>query len=296
MATYRWASSGVLKLLDLLGERAFVRLAQLRQEVERAAEEDDVAADRVAAGEAGDGLRGDGLEDRGGEVGVRGALVEQRLQVGLREDAAAGGDRVEVRVRGRQGVEARGVGVQQVGHLVDEGARTAGARAVHPLLDDRVEERDLGVLAAELDDHVGLRLEALDRGRTGDHFLYELDAHQVGDAEAGRAGDSAAEGVVGVLGGDLVEQRAQGATGVGVVAPVRAVAERGPLEDDRFDRGRSHIETEREFGGHGVLRSERTFCYLRNRNRGPPGTTPSPEGCASALRTLTRLVGTSRGG
>ena len=89
---------------DLGGQRPLVRGTQLRQEVQRAAEEDHVAADRVAAGEAGDRLGRDGLEDGGGEVGVRGALVEQRLQVGLREDAAARGDRVEVLVGGGQGV------------------------------------------------------------------------------------------------------------------------------------------------------------------------------------------------
>jgi hypothetical protein len=59
-------------------ERADERRPQLGQEVQRAAEEDHLAADRVAAGQAGDGLGGDGLEDRGGDVGVRGALVEQR--------------------------------------------------------------------------------------------------------------------------------------------------------------------------------------------------------------------------
>src|SRR5659263_286322 len=96
--------------------------------------------------------------------------------------------------------------MQEAGHLVDERARTARARTVHPLLDDGVEERDLRVLATELDDDVGLRLEALDRGRTGDDLLDELHAHQVGDAQSGRPGDGAVEGLVREGLCDLVEQ------------------------------------------------------------------------------------------
>ena len=41
---------------------------QLRQEVQRSAEERDVAADRLAAGKAGDGLVDDRLKDGYGKV------------------------------------------------------------------------------------------------------------------------------------------------------------------------------------------------------------------------------------
>jgi hypothetical protein len=77
-------------------ERADEGRPQLGQEVQRPAEEDHLAADRVSAGQAGDGLGGDGLEDRGGDIGVGGALVQQRLDVRLREHPAAGRDRVQV--------------------------------------------------------------------------------------------------------------------------------------------------------------------------------------------------------
>src|SRR5665647_1273603 len=164
--------------------------------------------------------------------------------------------------------------MQEAGHLVDERARTARARTVHPLLDDWVEERDLRVLAAELDDDVGLRLEALDRGRTGDDLLDELHAHQVGDAQSGRAGDGAVEGLVreGVY--DLVEQGPECAASVGVVASVRAEAQRVFIEHHRFDGGRSHIQTERK---QRVLRSERSFCTWVYGNRASPATSSAPE-------------------
>ena len=92
--------------VDLLGQRAFVGDPQVRQEVERASEEDDGATDGVPLREAGDRLRRDGLEDAGGQVGVGGPLVQERLQVGLGEDAAPRRDRVEVVGAARQLVEA----------------------------------------------------------------------------------------------------------------------------------------------------------------------------------------------
>src|SRR5450759_3661159 len=177
--------------------------------------------------------------------------------------------------------------MQEAGHLVDERARTARARTGHPLLDDGVEERDLRVLAAELDDDVGLRLEALDRGRTGDDLLDELHAHQVGDAEAGRAGDRAVEGLVREGLGDLVEQGPEGAASVGVVASIRAETQRVFIEHHRFDGGRSHIQAE---GKQRVLRSERSFCTWDHGNRASPATSSAPEErtCARGERKYPR--------
>src|SRR5665647_1005505 len=174
--------------------------------------------------------------------------------------------------------------MQEAGHLVDERARTARARTVHPLLDDGVEERDLRILTAELDDDVGLRLEALDRGRTGDDLLDELHAHHVGDAQSGRAGDRAVEGLVREGLGDLVEQGPEGAASVGVVASIRAEAQRVFIEHHRFDSGRSHIQTERK---QRVLRSERSFCTWVYGNRASPATSSAPEEktCSRGERT-----------
>ena len=101
------------EFVDLAVERTAERLAQLRHEEQRAAEEDDGAVDRASRGEAGDRLRRDGREDRRGQVGFGGAVVDERLQVGLREDAAARRDRIQVHVMLRHLVEAGRVGVQQ---------------------------------------------------------------------------------------------------------------------------------------------------------------------------------------
>ena len=94
-----------------LGQEGFVGLAQGGQEVQGAAEEHDSSADRAAARQARDGLGGDGVEDGGGQILVGGTLVDEGLDVGLGEDAAARGDRVELGVAGRHLTQARGVRV-----------------------------------------------------------------------------------------------------------------------------------------------------------------------------------------
>ena len=72
-----------------LGQEGFVGLTQGGEEVQGAAEEHDVAADRAAVGQARHGLQGDRLEDRCRDVLVCRTLVEQGLDVRLREHAAA---------------------------------------------------------------------------------------------------------------------------------------------------------------------------------------------------------------
>ena len=170
-------------------EREIEAMTQLREVLERAAEKRHVTADGMAARQAGDRLVGHGLEDGGRDVGRLGSLVEQRLDVGLGEDAAAGRDGVNLRGVLGELVEARGVRVEQARHLVDEGARAAGTGAVHALLDAVVKVDDLGVLAAELDRAVRLRDERLHGTLGGDDLLDELQAQPVGEQHAAGAGD-----------------------------------------------------------------------------------------------------------
>ena len=161
-------------------EREVEAVAQLGEILQRAAQEGDVAADGTAARQARDGLGHDSLEDGGGHVLGAGTLVEQRLHVGLGKDAAAAGDGIDGGGVGRELVEAARVGVQQGCHLVDERARTAGAGAVHALLDAVVEVDDLGVLAAQLDGDISGRDEGLDGTLAGDDLLNKLQVEPLG--------------------------------------------------------------------------------------------------------------------
>ncbi len=234
-------------------------LAKLGEVLERAAEEGDVAADGVAAGQARHGLVGHRLEDGGGDVGRRGALVEQGLDVGLGEDAAATRDGVDVRGVAGQLVEAGGVGVEQRRHLVDERARATGAGAVHALLDAVVEVDDLGVLAAELDGAVGLRDERLDGALGGDDLLDELEVEPLGQQEAAGTGDGHAHGGAAHVGAGALEELLGRGADVGVVALVVGVDQLAVgVEHGHLDGGGADVDAEAEVGAGEVQRLGRS--------------------------------------
>ena len=98
--------------IHLVFQRAVEGFAQLAHEKQRAAEKHDGAFDRPTACQSGDGLGGDGLEDGRGEVRLGRAIVDERLEVGLGEHTATGGDRIQGRVLLRHVVEALGVRAQ----------------------------------------------------------------------------------------------------------------------------------------------------------------------------------------
>ena len=77
------------ELVDFAVEGAVEGFAQLGHEEQRPAEEDDIAMDRPAGSKTGDGLCSDRRENRGGQIGFRRAVVDQRLQIGFREHATA---------------------------------------------------------------------------------------------------------------------------------------------------------------------------------------------------------------
>ena len=80
------------------------------------------------------------------------------------------------------------IGDLQLGHnLVDDGSGAAGALVVHggnlllaPTSDGVLEDDDLGVLSAEFDDRIHLRVQLLDRQRDGIDLLHEFCADQLG--------------------------------------------------------------------------------------------------------------------
>ena len=227
-----------------LGQEGFVGLAQGGQEVQGAAEEHDCAADRAPARQARDGLGGDGVEDGGGQVLVGGTLVDEGLDVGLSEDAAARGDRVELGVAGRHLAQARGVRVQEGRHLVDERAGAARAGAVHALLGGGVQVGELGVLAAQLDDDVDLGVEALGGLGAGDDLLDEGDSHGPGGRQAAGAGDGRVDAGAGQGAFDVGEEGSQGCTHVGVVAPVVGEESAVSVQDDGLHGRRADVDAE----------------------------------------------------
>ena len=149
---------GVVKVYDVLPvqlQRADKGSLQLRQEVERTAQERHMSPDGFAAGQAGDSLIDHRLKDGGSQIFLCGAFIDQRLNVRLCKHSASGGNGIEGLIIFCIFVEAGGIGLNQGGHLVDEGACAPGADPVHALLHvTAFEIDDFCVLAAQLDGHI----------------------------------------------------------------------------------------------------------------------------------------------
>ena len=173
-----------------------------------------------------------------------GALVDEGLDVGLGEDAAARGDRVELGVAGRHLAQARGVRVQEGRHLVDERASAARARAVHALLGGGVQVGELGVLAAQLDDDVDLGVETLGGLGARDDLLDEGDAHGTGGRQAAGAGNGRVDARAGQGTLDVGEEGSQGCAHVGVVAPVVGEESAVAVQDDGLHGRRTDVDAE----------------------------------------------------
>ena len=230
-------------LLRRQAQRADKGLAELREKVQRAAEKGDVATDRTAAGETGDGLVDHRLKDGGGKIGGRRALVDERLDVGLGEDAAAGRDGIDLGRLSGGAVEALGVGLEQGGHLVDEGSGAAGADAVHALLRRAGEVDDLGVLAAELDGDVRPGKASTQRRGDGDDLLHKGNPHGLGEAERAGTGDPGEKHAVADLLPGVGEQIGQRLAGVGTVTPVFFVyTASGFVQKHELDGGGADVD------------------------------------------------------
>ena len=116
---------------SLCFERAVKAVAKLAHKGERAAEVDYLSLDLSALRQTRDGLADYRVEYAFGDIAFARALIEQRLDVGLGENAAARSDGVGFFVLLGEVVKLLERNVEQRRHLVDKGARTAGAGAVH---------------------------------------------------------------------------------------------------------------------------------------------------------------------
>ena len=219
-----------------LGEQGFVGLAELREEVQRAAKEHDISADGATASQTCDGLGCDRAEDRGREVLVRGALVDQWLDIRFRKDTASRGDRVKLSVRFGQRVQSRGVGVEKRRHLVDEGSGSTRTGSVHTLLGCGVKVGELGIFTAQFDDDVDFWVEPLGGFRSGDDFLNEGDTHCSGRRQTARTGDRSLDDQSGVDVLDVFEEVSEFGANISVVAAIVGEEDAVAVQDNGFDR------------------------------------------------------------
>ena len=95
----RWLrKDGVLRgdgVLVVQLQRADESGFELGKKMKRSSQESHMAADRFTAGQAADGLVDDRLENGGGKILFGSTLVDQGLDIGFCENAAAGGNGVK---------------------------------------------------------------------------------------------------------------------------------------------------------------------------------------------------------
>ena len=213
------------EFVDLALKRALECGAQFRHEEQWTAEEDDGAVNRASGSQTSDGLRGHCSKDGGGQIGLGRTIVDERLQIGFGEHTTTRSDRIQVLVALGHLVKACGVSVKQRGHLVNERAGTTCARTVHALFGRGFQVGDFGVLAAELDDDIGLRVFLVDCLGFGDDLLNERHMQIVSKRQTAGTGDRQANRFVAAsevhkLLVDVDQQAGHGGTHVGVVASV----------------------------------------------------------------------------
>ena len=220
--------------------------AQTGAVIEGPAQKEHVALDAAALSQAGDGLIHHRLIDAGRHVGLDRALIEQGLHVAFGEHAAAGGHGIEAGSLKARLIHLVHGHVQQHGHLVDEGAGAAGAGAVHALIRAAAEKDDLGVLAAQLDGHVGLGPQPRHRPARGVDLLHEGQARPFGQAQSRGTGQSEAEALLPDGGGGLFEQGHRALPHLGKVPFVAGIYDIRAPGRHQLHRGGADIQTQRE--------------------------------------------------
>ncbi len=248
-------------------------LAQRAQEGVRPPEKQHSRRQGASVREHAQVLQDDGVEQRRHQLLGRDAAFLEAVDVGLGEHAALAGDRVDLQADVGEGAERVGRDLQLGGDLVDHHAGAAGALVVHrdrlarPPLALLLEDDDLGVLPAELDDRAGVGVAPFDGQHDGRHFLHVARADELGVRGARDAGDEGSR-LAARDAGLLLETRQHLEQLFGRAALVALVVPPDDLVGTRVDRhgldgGGSGVEAEEESGfgiGHGT-------CWLADARR-----------------------------
>ena len=113
--------------------------------------------------------------------------------------------------------------MKQTGHLIDKRTGAARANAVHSLFQAAPEVNDLGILTAELDGHIGLRREHLQRRGNRHHLLHKSDVHRLTQIDRSGSGDSAAQIAVAKRLANIFQQLGQGLLRLRIVAAIFSI-------------------------------------------------------------------------
>ena len=183
----------VLSAVDLTEEQ----INLLKEKLQNKLQKNVVISQQIDKGIIGglvikidDDIIDNSLKNRCSQIFLGRSFIDQRLDVGLCEDAAPCRDGIHGFVAFGIFVQAGSVGLQKGRHLVDEGTCAAGANAVHTLLHvSSFKINDLCVFPAQLDGHVGFRGEGLQRLGNGNDFLCKRNIQILRQGQPAGSGD-----------------------------------------------------------------------------------------------------------
>ena len=185
------------------------------------------------------------LKDAGGDILPACSLVQQGLNVGFCKYAAAGGNGVYLLRLQCQPIQLVGGDPQQGCHLVDECPGASGAGAVHTLLHASGQKDDLGILAAQLDHHVCVRICFLHGDECRMHLLHKGQVCMIGKPQPCGAGDAQGEQAVRVLPGNLLQLFGNGFLDPGIMPLISGTDDLLCVVDhDGFYRGGAHVDAQ----------------------------------------------------
>ena len=127
---------------------------EFRKKMERSSKKSNVAADRFPAGKPRDRLVHNSLEDGCRQIFPGSALIDQRLDIGLRKDTASSGNWIDRLIIFRILIQTSGICLQKICHLVNKRSCAAGTDTVHALFKSVGEINDLGIFTAKFDRNI----------------------------------------------------------------------------------------------------------------------------------------------
>ena len=227
--------------------------AKDRLERQRTTKECYLAVDRASAGQAGNRLIDDGLENGQCNVFMRDAFIQERLDICLGENAAAGSDRVDfLRLLGHLS-KACCIDRKKRCHTVDECARAACACAIHTLIDTISQVRDLLIFAAQLDDDIRIRIERADCLRFRQDFLTERQSHHLCKSHAAASGNGRGDTVTRIILLKFLQKGNRRASDIGHMTLVPSEKQFQVWRQGHdFDRGRTYVDTDMDNRFHGI--------------------------------------------
>ena len=160
---------------------------KLGKEGQRTTEIHDIALDGVTLRKTCDGLVNDRIEDTCRDVLFSRTLIQEGLDIGLCKNSATRRDGIYLLIALCKLVHLACFDLHKACHLVGKRTRTAGTGTVHSDFKIALEEKYLCILAAKLDNYVGIGKTIADSNLGSINLLHEGYSCTLGKSHTRRA-------------------------------------------------------------------------------------------------------------